>query len=166
MKPIWPAGGGVEVALGNNWSAKAEYLFVDFGASSITSSNLINLTVPAPGQPFTHSVDLKADILRLGLNYRFDPRDAAAGVAVMPVKAPPQSWSWSGAYVGGHVGAAAGTTDFADPFGTSVFGEKVTTPAFLGGAPAAWPWRGLAPNMRSPTLAAELRVKNARGNPG
>ncbi|HWZ10329.1 MAG TPA: outer membrane beta-barrel protein, partial [Xanthobacteraceae bacterium] len=26
----YAAGGGVEVALGNNWSAKAEYLFVDF----------------------------------------------------------------------------------------------------------------------------------------
>ena len=129
----YAAGGGIELALGSNWSAKAEYLFVDFRPSSVASSNLINLTVPLPGQPFTHSVDLKADILRLGLNYRFDPLDLTAGVAAMPVKAPPLSWSWSGPYVGGHVGAAAGTTDFANPFGTSVFGEKVSTPAFFGG---------------------------------
>ncbi len=157
----YAAGGGVEVALGNNWSAKAEYLFVDFGASSITSSNLINLTVPAPGQPFTHSVDLKADILRLGLNYRFDPPDAAAGVAAMPVKASSQSWSWSGPYVGGHVGAAAGTTDFADPFGTSVFGEKVTTPAFLGGGQIGFNWQP----PRSPwVLGVQADASLARGD--
>jgi opacity protein-like surface antigen len=88
-----------------------------------------------------HSVDLKADILRLGLNYRFDPADAAAGVAAIPVKAPPQPWSWSGPYVGGHVGAAAGTTDFADPFGTSVFSEKVSTPTFLGGGQIGYNWQ-------------------------
>jgi outer membrane immunogenic protein len=130
----YAAGGGVEVALGNNWSAKAEYLFVDFRPSSVVSSNLIALTTPLPAQPFIHSVDLKADILRLGLNYRFDPADAAAGAVAIPLKAPPPlSWSWSGLYVGGHVGASGGTTDFADPFGTSVFGDKASTPAFLAG---------------------------------
>jgi outer membrane immunogenic protein len=157
----YAAGGGVEVALGNNWSAKAEYLFVDFGPSSVASSNLINLTVPLPGQPFTHSVDLKADILRLGLNYRFDPPDAAISVAAIPVKAPPQSWSWSGPYVGGHVGAAAGTTDFADPFGTSVFSEKVSTPTFLGGGQIGYNWQP----PRSPwVFGVEADASLARGD--
>jgi hypothetical protein len=30
-------------------------------------------------------------------------------------------------------GAGGGTTNFADPFGTSVFGDKASTPAFLAG---------------------------------
>ena len=138
----YAAGGGVEVALGNNWSAKAEYLFVDFRPSSVVSSNLIALTTPLPAQPFIHSVDLKADILRLGLNYRFDPADAPAGAVAMPLKAPPPlSWSWSGLYVGGHVGASGGTTDFADPFGTSVFGDKASTPAFLAGGQLGYNWQ-------------------------
>ena len=93
----YAAGGGIEVALGNNWSAKAEYLFVDFKPSSVNSSNLIALTTPLPAQPFIHSVDLKADILRLGLNYRFDPADVPADAVAIPVKGPPLlSWSWSG----------------------------------------------------------------------
>jgi outer membrane immunogenic protein len=140
----YAAGGGVEVALGNNWSAKAEYLFVDFRPSSILSSNFIALTTPLPAQPFAHSVDLKADILRLGLNYRFDPADVAAGAIAMPVKAhalPWNTWSWTGFYLGGHVGAAAGTTDFADPFGTSVFGDKASTPAFFGGGQIGYNWQ-------------------------
>ena len=33
----YAVGGGVEVALGKNWSAKAEYLFVDFPPSSTPS---------------------------------------------------------------------------------------------------------------------------------
>jgi opacity protein-like surface antigen len=42
-------------------------------------------------------------------------------------------WSWSGFYVGGHVGAALSITDIADPFGVPLFGDNVRSPGFIGG---------------------------------
>jgi opacity protein-like surface antigen len=49
------------------------------------------------------------------------------------VQATTIPWSWSGWYLGGHVGAALGTTDFADPFGVALFGDRVRSPGFIGG---------------------------------
>jgi opacity protein-like surface antigen len=49
------------------------------------------------------------------------------------VQATTIPWSWSGWYLGGHVGAALGTTDFADPFGVALFGDRVRSPGFIAG---------------------------------
>jgi opacity protein-like surface antigen/outer membrane protease len=56
-------------------------------------------------------------------------------VAVLPV------WTWTGGYVGAHLGALWGDTTFADPFGTSIFGDKVSTPGFLGGFQTGYNWQ-------------------------
>ena len=53
----WAAGGGIEVALTGNWSAKAEYLYVDLNDRSF------NLTGNDHG--------LASSLLRFGVNYRF-----------------------------------------------------------------------------------------------
>jgi outer membrane immunogenic protein len=72
----YTVGGGVEAALWGRWSVKAEYLYVNFGTVSTTSNNLVGIfgggfgAVPFPAQTFTHSIDLKANIARFGLNYR------------------------------------------------------------------------------------------------
>ena len=69
----WTAGVGTEYAVGNGWSFKAEYLHVDLGRSMVTSTNLAAF-VPAiafPSNVYTHSVDIRSDIVRLGLNYKF-----------------------------------------------------------------------------------------------
>jgi outer membrane immunogenic protein len=66
----WTAGVGTEYAVGGGWSLKAEYLYVDLGRTSITSNNLF-VGVALPAQTFTHSVDLKSNIVRVGLNYKF-----------------------------------------------------------------------------------------------
>jgi outer membrane immunogenic protein len=68
----WVAGGGYEGGLGGGWTAKLEGLFVNFGSVSVTSTNLTAFTppIPFPTNVFTHSVDLRAAILRFGLNYR------------------------------------------------------------------------------------------------
>jgi outer membrane immunogenic protein len=65
----WSVGGGAEFALANHWSAKAEYLYVDFGGLSSTGtvSNDGGFT-PAS---LSHSADLTAHIVRAGVNYRF-----------------------------------------------------------------------------------------------
>jgi opacity protein-like surface antigen/outer membrane protease len=50
-------------------------------------------------------------------------------------------WTWTGGYVGTHVGAAWGNTKFSDPAGTSLFGDNVSTPGFIGGFQAGYDWQ-------------------------
>jgi opacity protein-like surface antigen len=49
--------------------------------------------------------------------------------------------SWTGLYIGAHIGAGLSRTDFSDPFGGSVFGDTVRSPGFLGGAHAGFNWQ-------------------------
>jgi opacity protein-like surface antigen len=66
------------------------------------------------------------------------PTDAAD----FPVKAaPPVAYDWTGFYVGGQVGGATGAANFADPFGASIFGDKVTTPGFFAGGQIGYNWQ-------------------------
>jgi outer membrane immunogenic protein len=67
-KTGYTAGGGVEAGLSPSWTVKAEYLYVKFGTVSATGSLL---PPAAAGQPMLHSMDLKANIVRLGINYKF-----------------------------------------------------------------------------------------------
>jgi opacity protein-like surface antigen/outer membrane protease len=69
----------------------------------------------------------------------------SASGADLPVKAaaaPP--WNWAGLYVGAQVGGVSGTTDFSDPFGAPIFGDKVRSPGFFGGGQIGYNWQ--APN--------------------
>jgi outer membrane immunogenic protein len=66
----WTAGGGVEWAMWSGWSAKAEYLFVSFPSVTTTSTNLVSGGFAFPTSVFTHTADLDAHIVRLGLNYK------------------------------------------------------------------------------------------------
>jgi outer membrane immunogenic protein len=69
-KAGWTIGTGVEVALAPNWSAKAEYLFVDLGNGSCTTNCAI---ADASGTPIIPNVAVKFNesIVRGGVNYRF-----------------------------------------------------------------------------------------------
>lgn len=58
------AGGGVETALDNNWSAKLEKLYVDLGTRSID-------TFDVDGAPFHVEYKIHSNIVRVGLNYKF-----------------------------------------------------------------------------------------------
>jgi outer membrane immunogenic protein len=58
----WTAGGGVELALTSNWTAKAEYLHVDLGNMNCG----FNCGVVA-----NNNVSLKSDLVRGGVNFRF-----------------------------------------------------------------------------------------------
>ena len=63
----WVVGAGWEYAFTNNWSAKVEYLHMDFGnTSAVAVQN-------TPGSPFamTHTVRFREDVVRVGINYRF-----------------------------------------------------------------------------------------------
>ena len=63
----------------------------------------------------------------------------------MPLKAPPPPalWNWTGLYFGGHVGGASSLSNFADPFGPSIYGDTVRSPAFLGGGQIGYNWQAL-----------------------
>ena len=64
----WTIGAGFERMLDNNWSIKAEYLYVDLGTQSFASSYTdLQPTVFT----VTHKDSLTANIVRLGVNYRF-----------------------------------------------------------------------------------------------
>lgn len=53
----WTAGAGLEVGLGHNWSAKAEYLYINLGEENYALTHTSN--------------GLTSNLLRLGVNYHF-----------------------------------------------------------------------------------------------
>jgi len=61
----WTIGAGVEFAFADNWTIKAEYLFVDFGTTQCFFSQTICATAGFP------SVSLSENIIRGGINYKF-----------------------------------------------------------------------------------------------
>jgi outer membrane immunogenic protein len=61
----WTIGAGVEGAIGGNWTAKLEYLYVDLGTVNNTFAGT------APFAPLTTSAHVTDNILRAGINYRF-----------------------------------------------------------------------------------------------
>lgn len=63
----WTVGGGVEYALSNQWSAKLEYLYADFGSVSTTGTDIF---IGLPYTTFAHNVDLRTNIVRGGINYK------------------------------------------------------------------------------------------------
>ena len=69
--------------------------------------------------------------------------------ADMPVKAVPYvaPWSWNGSYIGGHVGTALGFSDVSDPYGASIFGDKIRTPGFLLGLQVGHNWQAPGSNF-------------------
>jgi opacity protein-like surface antigen len=58
----WTAGAGFEFALAANWSAKAEYMYFDLGDDRF-----------AVDPPFVEDVHTKGNIVRVGVNYHFNP---------------------------------------------------------------------------------------------
>jgi outer membrane immunogenic protein len=58
----WTVGGGIEIALPGNWTAKAEYLHTDLGN--------FNCGVGCGTSP-TNNVSMHDDVVRAGLNYHF-----------------------------------------------------------------------------------------------
>ncbi len=57
----WTLGGGVEVALPGNWTAKAEYLRVDLGGFSCTGCTALP----------SNNVSMQENVFRAGVNYHF-----------------------------------------------------------------------------------------------
>ncbi len=66
----YTVGGGLEYAINQNWSLKAEYLFLDFGSEDY---QLTGTTKPGGSTPYveTFSADQQMQIGRVGISYHF-----------------------------------------------------------------------------------------------
>jgi outer membrane immunogenic protein len=73
VKVGWTAGGGIEALMWNNWTFKAEYLYVDLGSRSV---DIPAFTVPLIF--YTPSTDFREHIVRVGVNYHFNPGPVVA----------------------------------------------------------------------------------------
>ena len=60
----WTVGGGVEWAYAANWTAKVEYGYFDFGTLDTTGSSSFT-------ERERQSIDVTAQTVKLGLNYRW-----------------------------------------------------------------------------------------------
>jgi outer membrane immunogenic protein len=66
----WTVGGGVEYAFANNWSFKAEYLYLDYGTSTenLPTSGPLG---PSPVGPIGIITCWTDNVFRVGINYLF-----------------------------------------------------------------------------------------------
>jgi outer membrane immunogenic protein len=82
----WTIGGGVEGALSNNWTVKAEYLYMDLGDAPSVGASAQTIFPNVPQVGFTTVLDttvatggrVRDHIFRLGVNYRFGPEPIMA----------------------------------------------------------------------------------------
>lgn len=79
----WTVGVGAEAALGNNWSVKFEYLYMDLGHVGGSSANTTSITsaantpltglttITTTNLAYVFNTKFTDNIVRVGLNYRF-----------------------------------------------------------------------------------------------
>jgi outer membrane immunogenic protein len=69
----WALGGGLEWAWINNWSLKAEYLYMNFGTWSYFSPNTMFVAngLADPRYTWQNSIRTREQVARIGLNYHF-----------------------------------------------------------------------------------------------
>jgi outer membrane immunogenic protein len=129
-------GSGVEVALGGNWTAKLEYLYLNFGKSSTVVDTSPAAVANVFGAPVTVSAETHDHIFRGGLNYRFGGGN--------PFTAPLANWS--GLYIGGNGGSlvARNQSSYEIGPGTVPPNRETFTLApigYLGGAQIGYLWQ-------------------------
>ena len=178
VKPGWALGGGVEARLFGNVSGKVEYLHMDFGNQTTLVANPNN-TVPVA---VTFNSRLKDDIVRVGLNYKFDPNliyvpandvpqisKGFADARVFKTMAVNVPWSWTGYYLGLNAGYSWGGSKTDAFFSDQTMGGllQTTTSSFrikgkLGGAQTGYNWQ-LGPWVWG--VEADAQLASQRANP-
>jgi outer membrane immunogenic protein len=145
----WVVGGGVEAALGGHWSAKAEYLYMDFG----TVTHSVPDAFLGPASPNVPAIDVHQHVFRVGLNYLFNDPGRGSALASFASIAPmlPAVHNWSGFYVGGNLGGGVGTGPVGLGYDNIVSDQtNFAAPAFNGGLQAGVNWQ-----VRSLVLGVE-----------
>ena len=67
----WTAGGGVEYAISNHWTVKAEYLHYDLGDEHATQNQLTGGVPQGPPFFVHYNFDTSGNIVRGGFNFKF-----------------------------------------------------------------------------------------------
>lgn len=70
MSVGWTAGAGLEYAVARHLSLKGEYMYVDLGSRTVSMTDTGFFAGSAPFL-YTAKADFSANIVRMGLNYRF-----------------------------------------------------------------------------------------------
>ncbi len=70
-KTGWTAGGGVEYAVSNHWTVRAEYLHYDLGDEHRTQNQLTGGVPQGPPFFVRYNFDTSGEIVRGGLNFKF-----------------------------------------------------------------------------------------------
>src|SRR5262249_32999429 len=139
----WAARIGLEQHLSGNVTGKVEYLHLEFGRDSLFSGH------PDNAMPiiFVGNSRVKDDVVRVGINYRFDAsskeaesKNGGSNKSRVIYKAPVEAvWSWTGVYIGGHVGYRRGRSR-----GTLVDPNLVNCDPTMGPCtPLVWDLSGL-----------------------
>ena len=180
VRPGWAVGGGVEARLFGNVTGKIEYLHLDFGNKSTSVTNPMN-TVPIAVVFNSH---VKDDIVRLGLNYKFDPNavyvpaneDAklsdpflVARRRMITKSLAEIPWTWTGYYLGLNAGYSRGKSTTNTYFSDETLGGLLytTTSSFrlggkLGGIQTGYNWQ-LGPWVWG--IEGDIQLAGQGGNP-
>jgi outer membrane immunogenic protein len=77
LRAGWTVGGGVEAALGGNWSIKFEYLYMDLGnVGGTTANNVISVNGrTTTALTYVFNTRFTDNIARVGVNYKFSGPD-------------------------------------------------------------------------------------------
>jgi outer membrane immunogenic protein len=70
-KTGWTAGGGIEYAISNHWTVRAEYLHYDLGEAHRTQNQLVGGVPQGPPFFVHYNFDTSGEIVRGGLNFKF-----------------------------------------------------------------------------------------------
>jgi outer membrane immunogenic protein len=145
----WTAGGGIEAALWGNWTAKAEYLYLNLGDMKPNVLNTILPNTPPTALTVGTTSTIRDHIVRAGINYRFggdaplsayaSARGAEAYAAYSPV------YNWTGFYVGANAGYGAGVSHLSQVEGGGIGStqDSVIAPkGFAGGLQVGYNWQG------------------------
>jgi outer membrane immunogenic protein len=143
----WAAGGGIEAALWGNWTAKAEYLYLNLGDIKPNS-----VAFPVGPTPFilTTTGMVRDHIVRAGVNYRFGdaPLNAYASAGGMDAYAYAPAYSWTGFYLGANAGYSAGVSRLSQQITSgglsaqSTVDSVITPKGFAGGGQVGYNWQG------------------------
>lgn len=119
----WTAGWGIETMLGGNWTAKAEYLYIDAGSNGVFNPDLFIGST-------TH-FDNRFHVFRQGLNYRFGSGTMAAALP---------AFNWTGFYAGLNAGIGVSQVSASHNLGGNDVAE-VADAGFTGGFQAGYNWQ-------------------------
>lgn len=97
----WVIGAGAELAVGDGWSVKAEYLAFDLGRETLANPG--GTTTPFATHSSTRHV---GSIARMGLNFR--PGGISTATVAAALARPAPTINWTGIYLGAHVGGMFG----------------------------------------------------------